>query len=90
MNGQHITPLKTAGYRYSINNTNSKEKISLSLQDKEASKYLYTNGVKTCQFREKESQIQSSCFCAGNISKDFAVNNIKIAKLNGKGLRACC
>ena len=68
----------------------SKEKISLSLQDKEASKYLYTNGVKTCQFREKESQIKSYWFCAGNISKDFAVDNMKIAKLNGKGLRACC
>ena len=48
------------------------------------------NDVKICQFREKESQIKPYWFCSGNISKDFAADNMEIAKLNGKGLRAFC
>ena len=38
--------------------------------------YLFVNGVKMYQFITKDSEFNAFSLCFGNISKDFAVDNI--------------
>ena len=39
--------------------------------------FLHVNGVKLDQFKATISEMNSYSLCLGNISKDFAFNNMK-------------
>ena len=39
--------------------------------------YLFVNGTEIYKFKEKDSEIVASPLCLGNISKDWAVDNMK-------------
>ena len=45
--------------------------------------YLFVNGTKIIKFKAKDSKIVATPLCLGNISKDFAVDNMKKTALNG-------
>ena len=45
--------------------------------------YLFVNGTEIHKFKAKDSEIVATPLCLGNISKDFSVDNIKKAGLNG-------
>ena len=45
--------------------------------------YLLVNGTKIIKFKAKDSKIVATPLCLGNISKDFAVDNMKKTALNG-------
>ena len=45
--------------------------------------YLFVNGTKIIKFKTKDSKIVATPLCLGNISKDFAVDNMKKTALNG-------
>ena len=48
-----------------------------------ANNYLLVNGTKIIKFKAKDSKIVATPLCLGNISKDFAVDNMKKTALNG-------
>ena len=45
--------------------------------------YLFVNGTEIHKFKAKDSEIVATPLCLGNISKDFSVDNMKKAGLNG-------
>ena len=45
--------------------------------------YLSVNGTNIYKFRAKDSAIVANPLCLGNISKDWLVDNMKRAGLNG-------
>ena len=47
-----------------------------------ANSYLFVNGTEIHKFEAKNTEILASPLCLGNISKDFSVDNIKMAGLN--------
>ena len=49
----------------------------------EANSCLFVNGTEIYKFKAKDSEIVASALCLGNISKDFSVDNMKKAGLNG-------
>ena len=49
----------------------------------EQNSYLFVNGTEICKFKAKHSEIVASPLCLGNISKDWAVNNMKKTGFNG-------
>ena len=51
--------------------------MCLSLHYNVSNGFLYVNGVKIDQFETKYSEIKPYPLCFGNISKDFAVSNMK-------------
>ena len=66
---------------YSINFTEKKNYLSLHY-NKENS-YLFVNGIEIHQFKSKDSEILANSSCLGNISKDWSVDDMKKAGLNG-------
>ena len=44
---------------------------------------LFVNVAKIYQFKAKDSEIKNYALCLGNISKDFAINNMKKTGLKG-------
>ena len=48
-----------------------------------ANSYLLVNGIKTYNFKAKDSEIVPSLLCLGNVSKDWKVDNLKKTGLNG-------
>ena len=48
-----------------------------------ASSYLFVNGTEIHTLEAKDSEVVATLLCLGNISKDFSVDNMKKAKLNG-------
>ena len=62
---------------YSINFTVTGNKFCLSLHYNEANSYLFVNGTEIIKFKAKDYQIAAAPLCLGNISKDWAVDNIK-------------
>ena len=44
---------------------------------------MYPNGVKGNQSKVEDSEIKAYSLCFGNISKDFAIANLKKIRLNG-------
>ena len=57
--------------------------ICLSLHCNESDRFLYANGVNTYQFKSKHSEIKKYPLCLGKVwKKYFAVDNIKITRLN--------
>ena len=45
--------------------------------------YLFLNGTEIHKVKAKDSEIVATPLCLGNISKDFSVDNMKKAGLNG-------
>ena len=45
--------------------------------------YLSVNGTNIYKFKAKDSAIVANPLCLGNISKDWLVDNMKRAELNG-------
>ena len=45
--------------------------------------YLFVNGTEIHKFKAKDSEIKTNPLCAGNISKDFSIDNMKKTGLSG-------
>ena len=58
----------TAEVDYFINFTEQQKKSCLSLHFNGSSRFLLSNGVKTYQFKAKNSETNASPFCLRNIS----------------------
>ena len=73
----------TAEKRYSINFTEKNKKLCLSLNYNRANSYLFVNGTEIYKFKAKDSKIVASPLCLGNISKDWATDNMKKTGFKG-------
>ena len=62
---------------YSINFTEHNKKFCLSLHYNGANSYLFINGKEIHKFKAKDSEIVPIPLYLGNISKDWAVDNMK-------------
>ena len=67
---------------YSINFTEYNKRFCLSFHHNGANSYLFVNGTEIHKFKAKDVDTVTP-LCLGNISKDFSVDNIKKAGLNG-------
>ena len=73
----------TAEKMYSINFTVTKKRFCLSLHYNGANSYLFVNGTEIYKFKAKDSEIVASPLCLGNISKAWAIDNMKRAGFTG-------
>ena len=73
----------TAEKNYLINFAEYNKTFCLSLHYNGANSYLFHNGAKIHKFQAKDSEINAIPLCAGNISKDFSVDNIKKTEFYG-------
>ena len=62
---------------YSISFTENDKKFCLSLHYNGANSYLFVNGIEIYKFKATASESVASTLCLGNISKDWAVDNMK-------------
>ena len=60
-----------------INFSEKGNKFCLHLHYNGRNSYLFVNGLKIYQFKEKDFELNAYPLCLGNISKYFTVNNIK-------------
>ena len=67
----------TAEKMYSINFTVTNIQFCLSLHYNGENSYLFVNGSEICKFKVNDSEIAASPLCLGNISKDWATDNMK-------------
>ena len=67
----------TSEKMYSINFTVTKNKFYLSLHYSGASSCLFVNGTEIYKFKAQHSKIVAAPLCLVNISKDWAVDNMK-------------
>ena len=72
--GEHLL---SAEETYSINSTKVNTEFSLSLHYNGAKSYLSVNCTEIYKFTAKDSMIVPKNLCLGNVSKDFAANNMK-------------
>ena len=42
-----------------------------------ANSHLFVNGIGIIKFKAKDSELNATPLCLGNISKDFSIDNIK-------------
>ena len=68
---------------YSVNFTVTKKRLCLSLHYNGANSYLFVNGMEIYKFKAKDSEIVASPLCLGNISKDWAIDNMKRTGFTG-------
>ena len=73
----------TAEKMYSVNFTLTKKKFCLILHYNGANSYLFVNWTEIYKFKAKDSEIAASPLCLGNISKDWAVDNMKRTGFTG-------
>ena len=73
----------TAEKMYLLNFTVTKKKFCLSLHCNGANSYLFVNGTEIYKFKAKDSEIVATPLSLENISKDWSVDNMKKAGLNG-------
>ena len=73
----------TAEKKYSINFTQNKKKLYLRLHYNGANSYLFVNGMEIIKFKAKDSKIVAHPLCLGNTSKDFSIDHMLRAGLNG-------
>ena len=64
----------TAERKYSINFTESRKIICLSLHYNGSNSYLFVNGTEIHKFKAKDSEIITTPLCLGNISKKLSVD----------------
>ena len=64
---------------YSINFTEHNKKFCLSLHYNWANSYLFVNGKEIMKFKVKvkDSEVVATPLCLANISKEWAVDNVK-------------
>ena len=62
---------------YSINFSATGRKFCLSLHYNEENSYLFVNGTEMIKFKVKDSKLDATLLCLGNISNDFSVNEMK-------------
>ena len=55
----------------------------VSLDYKGSDSFLFVNATKIYQVKAKDSRVQTYQLCVGNISEDFAINNLKKKRLKG-------
>ena len=67
MDGTTLTAEKT----YSINFTENKKKICLSLHYNEANSCLFVDCTKIIKFKARDTKIVATPLCLGNIQKTF-------------------
>ena len=67
----------TAEAKYPINFTQSRKRSVLSLHYHGSNRFLFVDATKKDQFKVKDSETKDYTPCLGNISKDFAINNLK-------------
>ena len=68
---------------YLINFAMTGKKFCLSLHYNGVNSYLFVNDTETIKFKAKDSEIGATPLCLGNISKDWSVDDMKKAGLNG-------
>ena len=68
---------------YSINFTKTNTKFCLSLHYNGVNSYLFVNGTEIHKFKANDFEIVAIPLCPRNISKEFFVDNMKKAGLNG-------
>ena len=73
----------TAEENYLININKNNKKFCLSFHYNGANSFVFVNGTNIIKFKAKDSKIVATPLCLGNISKDFSVDNMKKAGLNG-------
>ena len=73
----------TAEKMYSVNFTDHRKKYCSSLHYNGAKSYLFVNSTEITKFKVKDYNIIATPLCLGNISKDWSVDNLKDAGLNG-------
>ena len=69
-NGSEDTTLTTEK-EYSMNFFEQQKKNCLNLPYNKMNSYLYVNGVEIYKFKAKDSEINASLLCLGNVVKDF-------------------
>ena len=79
MRGLDNTTLN-AEKEYTINFSEQQKKLCLSLHYNSVNSYLFVNGYKTYKFKAKDSEINATPLCLGNVSKP---DNTKKKGLNG-------
>ena len=62
---------------------NKERNFCLNLHYNESNSYLFVNGVKIYQFKAKDSELNGYPLYFRNISRDFAVDKIRKAGVNG-------
>ena len=67
----------TAEAKYSINFTQSGKRFVLSLHYNGSNSFLFIHATKVYQFKAKSLEIKDYTLYLGNVSKDFAINNMK-------------
>ena len=67
----------TAEAKGPINFTKPSKRFVLSLHYNGSNGFLFVNATKIYQFKAKDFKIKDYALCLGNISKDFAINNMK-------------
>ena len=73
----------TAEAKYSINFTRSRRRFVLSLRYNGSNSFFFLKPVKMYQFKAKDSKINPCPLCLSNVSKDFAIHNMKKTGLKG-------
>ena len=68
---------------YSISFIKTNTKFCLSLRHNGTNSYLFVNGTEIHKFKAKDYEFVVTPLCLGNIAKDFSVDNMKKAGLNG-------
>ena len=66
----------------SNNFTENNKNFCLSLHYNGANSYLFVNNIEFYKFKAKYFEIVATPLCLGNISKDWAADNLKKAGLN--------
>ena len=70
----------TAKGKYPINITQSGKIFLLSLHYNGSNSFLFVNATKVYQFKVKNTEIKNYILCLSNISRNFAINNMKKKK----------
>ena len=68
---------------YSIYFNVTTKKFCLSLHYNGANSYIIVNGTEIYKFKAKDSEIEATPLCLGNISKDWSLDNMKKTGFNG-------
>ena len=73
----------TAEKMYSISFSKRDTKFCLSFHYDGANRYVFVNGIEVYKFKAKDSEIEATPLCLGNISKDWSVDNMRGTGLHG-------
>ena len=63
--------------KYPINFTQSRKRFVLSLHYNGSNSFLFVNAIKVYQLKADHSEVKDYALCLGNVSKDFAIDNMK-------------